>query len=108
MELKILTKSIYYLPHEPEVDRPMLSYVKGGKYSLAIDAGYSFCHVKDFYEAIELNKFKIPDFTVIKHWHYDHTFGMHAIKGVSIAHGKTNEFLKEQQKQAQDSHYIDV
>ena len=30
------------------------------------------------------------------------------IKGVSIAHGKTNEFLKEQQKQAQDSHYIDV
>ena len=53
MELKILTKSIYYLPHEPEVDRPMLSYVKGGKYSLAIDAGYSFCHVKDFYEAIK-------------------------------------------------------
>ena len=48
----------------------MLSYVKGGKYSLAIDAGYSFCHVKDFYEAIELNKFKIPDFTVITHWHY--------------------------------------
>lgn len=108
MELKKLTKNIYYLPHEPEVDRPMLAYVKGEKYSLAIDAGYSFCHVKDFYEAIELNKFKIPDFTVITHWHYDHTFGMHAIKGVSIAHGKTNEFLKEQQKQAQDSHYIDV
>lgn len=108
MELKKLTKNIYYLPHEPEVDRPMLAYVKGEKYSLAVDAGYSFCHVKDFYEAIELNKFRTPDFTVITHWHYDHTFGMHAIKGVSIAHGKTNEFLKEQQKQAQDSHYIDV
>lgn len=63
MELKKLTKNIYYLPHEPEVDRPMLAYVKGEKYSLAVDSGYSFCHVKD---------------------------------------------LKEQQKQAQDSHYIDV
>ncbi len=69
---------------------------------MAVDAGYSFCHVKDFYEAIELNKFRTPDFTVITHWHYDHTFGMHAIKGVSIAHDKTNEFLKEQQKQAQN------
>lgn len=48
MELKKLTKNIYYLPHEPEVDRPMLAYVKGEKYSLAVDAGYSFCHVKDF------------------------------------------------------------
>ena len=65
MELKKLTKNIYYLPHEPEVDRPMLAYVKGEKYSLAVDAGYSFCHVKDFYESIELNKFGIPDFTVI-------------------------------------------
>ena len=80
MELKKLMKNIYYLPHEPEVDRPMLAYVKGEKYSLAVDAGYSFCHVKDFYEAIELNKFRTPDFTVITHWHYDHTFGMHAIR----------------------------
>lgn len=39
MELKKLTKNIYYLPHEPEIDRPMLAYVKGEKYSLAIDAG---------------------------------------------------------------------
>lgn len=29
MELKKLTENIYYLPHEPEVDRPMLAYVKG-------------------------------------------------------------------------------
>ncbi len=108
MELNRLTDRIYYLEHEPDVDRPMLAYVKGDKYSLAIDAGYSSSHVADFYEAIEQNRFKKPDFTVITQWHYDHTFGMHAISGVSIAHKKTNEFLKEQQKQARDTNYIEA
>ena len=49
MGLKNLTKNIYFLPHEPEVDRPMLAYVKGDKFSLAVDAGYSKKHVQDFY-----------------------------------------------------------
>ena len=89
-------------------DRPMLAYVKGDRLSLAIDAGYSSLHVKDFYEAIEAADFRKPDFTAITHWHYDHTFGMHAIKGVSIAHKKTNEFLKSQQEKAEDPSYIEI
>lgn len=108
MELKKLTDRIYYLPHEPEADRPMLVYVKGDRLSLAIDAGYSSLHVKDFYEAIEAADFRKPDFTAITHWHYDHTFGMHAIKGVSIAHKKTNEFLRSQQEKAEDPSYIEI
>ena len=108
MELKKLTDRIYYLPHEPEADRPMLAYVKGDRLSLAIDAGYSSLHVKDFYEAIEAADFRKPDFTAITHWHYDHTFGMHAIKGVSIAHKKTNEFLRSQQEKAEDPSYIEI
>ena len=89
-------------------DRPMLAYVKGDRLSLAIDAGYSSLHVKDFYEAIEAADFRKPDFTAITHWHYDHTFGMHAIKGVSIAHKKTNEFLRSQQEKAEDQSYIEI
>ena len=108
MELKKLTDRIYYLPHEPEADRPMLAYVKGDRLSLAIDAGYSSLHVKDFYEAIEAADFRKPDFTAITHWHYDHTFGMHAIKGVSIAHKKTNEFLRSQQEKTEDPSYIEI
>lgn len=38
------------LPHEPEVDRPMLAYVKGDKFSLAVDAGYSKNMCKIFIE----------------------------------------------------------
>ena len=89
-------------------DRPMLAYVKGDRLSLAIDAGYSSLHMKDFYEAIEAADFRKPDFTAITHWHYDHTFGMHAIKGVSIAHKKTNEFLRSQQEKAEDPSYIEI
>ena len=108
MKLEKITDRIYYLPHEPEVDRPMLAYVKGDKWSLAIDAGYSESHVKTFYQALQEQTFPTPDFTVITHWHYDHTFGMHAIQGTSIAHCKTNLFLKEQQEKAKDKNYIHV
>ena len=108
MGLNKLTNHIFYLEHNPEVDRPMLGYVKGDKYSLAIDAGYSLSHVQDFYNAIDLNKLKKTDFTVITHWHYDHTFGMHAINGISIAHEKTNEFLKNEKLKSQDKNYINI
>lgn len=43
---------------------------------------------------------------MITHWHYDHTFGMHAIDGVSIAHKKTNEFLKNERSKAEDRDYM--
>lgn len=108
MGLNKLTNRIYFLEHDPGADRPMLAYIKGDKFSLAIDAGYSASHVQDFYRAIEAEQFNKPDFTVITHWHYDHTFGMHAISGISVAHDKTNEFLKGQQEQAVDPGYIEI
>ena len=108
MKLNKLTNRIYFLEHDPEVDRPMLAYLKGDKICLAIDAGYSASHVQDFYREIEAEQFNKPDFTVITHWHYDHTFGMHAISGISVAHDKTNEFLEGQQEQAMDPGYIEI
>lgn len=108
MGLNRLTDRIYFLEHDPQMDRPMLAYLKGEKFSLAIDAGYSASHVRDFYREIEAEQFKKPDFTVLTHWHYDHTFGMHAISGISIAHEKTNEFLKKQQEQAGNIDYMET
>ena len=108
MGLTPLTNRIYFLEHDSEVDRPMLAYLKGDKFSLAVDAGYSASHVRDFYRAIEEEQFNEPDFTVNTHWHYDHTFGMHAINGISIAHDNTNGVLKDQQGQAVDPGYIEI
>ncbi len=95
MELRKITDRIYWLPYERENDRPVLGYIKGDKCSLAIDAGNSKNHVKKLYDEIKRLNMKLLDYTVITHWHWDHTFGMHAADGKTIAGHLTNEKLKE-------------
>ncbi len=107
MGLHKLTERILYMDHEPECDRPMLVYIKGEKYSLAIDAGYSARHVNKFYKLLEEEGLSLPDFTAITHWHYDHTYGMYCTSGYCIAHKKTNEFLCEEMNKALDAGYVD-
>ena len=99
---------IFYLPNETQTDRPLLAYVKGEKFSLAIDAGNSSDHVDEFYKSLEAENLKKPEVTIITHWHWDHTFGMHHINGLSIAHKKTNEFLKAEQDKFKDASYLDI
>jgi glyoxylase-like metal-dependent hydrolase (beta-lactamase superfamily II) len=93
MELKRLSQHIWYMPFEEERDRPNLGYVKGDNYSIAIDAGHSAAHTKEFYDLLEKEKLPLPSLTVITHWHWDHTFGMHAAAGLCLANEKTNEYL---------------
>lgn len=50
--LKRLTHRIFYLPHEEETDRPALYYIRGDRYSLAVDAGSSDAHRRKFYAAL--------------------------------------------------------
>ncbi len=107
MELRKLSSRIYYYPHQPETDRPMLAYLKGEKIALAIDAGNSADHVDEFYRALETQGLRKPDLTAITHWHWDHTFGMHHIHGLSIAHCKTNELLNLERKKLSDNTYVE-
>lgn len=95
MELKKLSNRIYYLPNEEETDRPVLGYINGDKYSLAVDAGNSSKHVEKFYKELRNANLRLPDYTVITHWHWDHTFGMHAVLGKTISGKLTNKKLKE-------------
>ena len=95
MELKRLTEHIWYMPFEEERDRPNLGYVKGKNRSLAIDAGHSAAHVKEFYGLLEKENLPLPCLTVLTHWHWDHTFGMHAVNGLCVANGRTNRYLGE-------------
>ncbi|GKX66519.1 MBL fold metallo-hydrolase [Inconstantimicrobium mannanitabidum] len=95
MELVKLSDRIFYLPPEEVNDRPVLGYVNGDRYSLAIDGGNSDKHVEKFYEELKKANLRLPDYTVITHWHWDHTFGMHAVLGKTIAGKPTNNKLKE-------------
>ena len=95
MELKRLAEHIWYMPFEEERDRPNLGYVKGSRWSLAIDAGHSAAHVREFYALLEKENLPLPGLTVLTHWHWDHTFGMHAVNGLCLANKQTNRYLAE-------------
>lgn len=95
MSLIKITDRIYCLPYESVSDRPNLYYIKGDQYSVAIDAGNSKAHVEKFYSEIKQMGFVLPTYTIITHWHWDHTFGMWAVHGKTIASKKTQEKLKE-------------
>ena len=95
MELKRLTEHIWYMPFEEERDRPNLGYIKGDHWSLAVDAGHSDVHVQEFYSLLEKENLPLPSLTVLTHWHWDHTFGMHAVNGLCLANVLTNRHLAE-------------
>ncbi len=95
MGMKRLSEHIWIMPFEEERDRPNLGYVKGDHWSLAIDAGHSAAHVREFYRLLEEEYLPLPSLTVLTHWHWDHTFGMHAVKGLCLANGETNMHLAE-------------
>ena len=93
--LQQLGANTWIFPQDPGKDRPNLGYVRGEKMALAIDAGHSSSHVEDFYDALDREGLPLPDLTVITHWHWDHTYGMHAVHGRTIARPETNRHLLE-------------
>ena len=93
MKLNRISERIWVYPYEEERDRPNLTYIKGDRWSLAVDAGHSEAHVREFYGALEAAGLPLPELTVITHWHWDHTFGMHAVHGLTLANEQTNRYL---------------
>ena len=95
MKLNRLSERIWVYPYEEERDRPNLSCIRGDRWSLAVDAGHSAEHTREFYRALEKAGLPLPELTVLTHWHWDHTFGMHAVHGLCLANEKTNGHLAD-------------
>ena len=95
MNLNRLTERIWVYPYEQRRDRPNLSYIRGDRWSLAVDAGHSADHTREFYKALEEAGLPLPRLTVLTHWHWDHTFGMHAVHGLTLANERTNRHLTD-------------
>ena len=93
MKLERLTERVWVYPYEEERDRPNLSYIKGDRWSLAVDAGHSEDHTRAFYRELEKAGLPLPELTVLTHWHWDHAFGMHAVSGLCLANERTNRHL---------------
>ena len=93
--LQQLTDRVWTLPHDEASDRPVLTYIEGDQLSVAVDAGSSPAHVREFYTAITDKGLTIPEITILTHWHWDHSFGLCATNGFTMASKKTTEKLKE-------------
>jgi glyoxylase-like metal-dependent hydrolase (beta-lactamase superfamily II) len=101
-----LSDNVYYYRFNEDHDWPNLGYVCGDKHALAIDAGFSSSHAGSFYAALRDEGLRLPDFTVITHWHWDHTLAMGKINGVSIANRKTCSLLRQESIRLKDDRYL--
>lgn len=88
-----ISPHVYILPFDSQRDRPNLGYIHGKKFSVLVDAGNSSAHLNVMLEAIDEAGLPKPEVALITHWHWDHTFGMHAFRGTTVTHAKTNEIL---------------
>ena len=95
MELTRISDRVWISPFEKERDRPILGYIKGDNLSIAVDAGHSEAHTAEFYRALKQADLPLPKITVLTHWHWDHTFGMHAVNGICIASRLTDSYLRQ-------------
>lgn len=93
--LKKFSDRIYYYEGEERTDRPYLYYIRGDEKSAVIDAGNSQRHVQQFYQALSGNGLPLPVYTIITHWHWDHTFGLPYVQGETVASALTNRKLRE-------------
>ena len=87
-KLQRISKHVWILPFNSPKDRPNLGYILGGEKALAVDAGHSS-------NAIRSENLPLPELTVITHWHWDHTFGMHAVHGEILARPETSDKLAQ-------------
>lgn len=95
MKLSKISNHIWITDFEERRDRPSLGFIHTPTKTIAVDAGHSKEHVEEFYELLKTEQLPLPDLTILTHWHWDHTFGLHAIHGLSIAEQKTQNHLQE-------------
>ncbi|GAB3059239.1 MBL fold metallo-hydrolase [Virgibacillus ainsalahensis] len=93
--LKKLAKSVYYMPHYSETDRPALGLICGDNFSLVIDSGNSPAHANDFLNLVEKMDISPIKLVVITHWHWDHVFGMKTMGYLTISHEETKKKIDD-------------
>ena len=90
-----ITEHIYIHPAEHYTDRPNIGYVIGENKALVFDAGNSEKHVEKLKKELSEQSLPLPDYVLLSHWHWDHSFGAKFWNANTIAGIKTNEELKK-------------
>lgn len=90
-----LTEHIYVRPCDHYTDRPNIGLIVGKNRVLLYDAGNSAANVALLRQEMADCGLPQPDMVAVSHWHWDHTFGMHAWGVPTIAGRETNRYLQK-------------
>ncbi len=90
-----ITEHIYIHPAEHYTDRPNIGLIAGEEKSILFDAGNSEEHVKKLKNEISEQGLPCPDYVLLSHWHWDHSFGAKFWNAEIISGTKTNDELKK-------------
>lgn len=89
-----VSRHVWWFTPESRTDRPSLCLVVGSTGTLMLDVGASVQHTQDFLQAVSSVGLPSPDFAVLTHWHWDHSFGIDALNIPILAHQITASNLK--------------
>lgn len=90
-----LTDNIYVRKYQHYTDRPNIGLICGTKRALLYDAGNSAANVLMLKKELEDAGLPDPDYVALSHWHWDHSFGMHAWDVPVIAGRETDAQLRK-------------
>ena len=93
MPVERISEHVWWQPPGPP-DRPSLCAVVGERWTLALDAGSSRAHTREFLDGLP----ERPAAVAYTHSHWDHVFGGVEIGGLVIAHALTAQKLDEMAK----------
>ena len=90
-----ITGHIYIHPAEHYTDRPNIGLIIGEEKALLFDAGNSKKHVEKLKAELSEQNLPLPEYVLLSHWHWDHSFGAKFWNAKIIAGTETNEELKK-------------
>lgn len=102
MELTKVTNCVWFYPFEKGRDRRFSDISREITLVLLSMQDIPEAHTKEFYSALEEVGLPLPKITVLTHWHWDHTFGMHAVNGFCIANRITDSYLRQFKKKIEE------
>ena len=110
--LNQIAENVYYMNFSTETDRPCLGYIRGTERSMMVDSGNSPEHVDLFLKELDEMGLPYPELVFITHHHWDHTFGMAAIKertgALTIVGERTNAILRSMRGYTWDmEHFVE-
>ena len=101
-----ITEHICIYPAEHYTDRPNIGLIVGEEKSLLFDAGNSEKHVEKMKKELSEQGLPFPDYVLLSHWHWDHSFGAKFWKAPIISGRKTDEKLREVMNWKWDDFYF--